>query len=90
MEFSFCMSDNLISGNFKAGTFLPFHQPSFILDLYPSLLGTEDGDKSGIPLVLSMFYMEARRETLEEDWEGSGSPLPLGFAQINLRSKAFD
>ncbi|KAH7247253.1 uncharacterized protein BKA55DRAFT_594968 [Fusarium redolens] len=26
------------AGNFKAGTFLPFIQPSFILDLYPRLL----------------------------------------------------
>ncbi|KAH7190417.1 hypothetical protein DER44DRAFT_816009 [Fusarium oxysporum] len=31
------------AGNFKAGTFLPFIQPAFILDLYPRLLIWMDG-----------------------------------------------
>ncbi|KAH7146778.1 hypothetical protein B0J13DRAFT_552622 [Dactylonectria estremocensis] len=43
------------AGNFKAGTFLPFIQPAFILDLYPRLLSSEDGEISGLPLLLSMF-----------------------------------
>ncbi|KAK3350319.1 hypothetical protein B0T25DRAFT_611560 [Lasiosphaeria hispida] len=43
------------AGNFKAGTFLPFSQPEFVLNLYPRLLSTEDGELSGIPLLLSMF-----------------------------------
>jgi hypothetical protein len=58
------------SGSFKAGTFLPFIQPPFIHDLYPRLLSTRDEEKSGLPLVLSMFNAEARTATLEEDWEG--------------------
>ncbi|KAG7436218.1 hypothetical protein Forpi1262_v002018 [Fusarium oxysporum f. sp. raphani] len=58
------------AGNFKAGTFLPFIQPAFILDLYPRLLSPEDGEISGLPLLLSMFNAGARTATLEEDWEG--------------------
>jgi hypothetical protein len=58
------------AGNFKAGTFLLFNQPAFILDLYPRLLSTEDGESSGLPLLLSMFNAEARTATLEDDWEG--------------------
>jgi hypothetical protein len=58
------------AGNFKAGTLLPFAQPASILDLYPHLLSTEDGERSGIPLLLTMFNAEARSTTLEEDWEG--------------------
>jgi hypothetical protein len=58
------------AGNFKAGTFLPFNQPAFIFDLYPRLLSTEDGESSGIPLLLSMFNAGARTATLEDDWEG--------------------
>ncbi|EWZ28529.1 hypothetical protein FOZG_17742 [Fusarium oxysporum Fo47] len=58
------------AGNFKAGTFLPFIQPAFILDLYPCLLSPEDGEISGLPLLLSMFNAGARTATLEEDWEG--------------------
>ena len=58
------------AGNFKAGTFLPFNQPAFILDLYPRLLSTEDEESSGLPLLLSMFNAGARTTTLEEDWEG--------------------
>jgi hypothetical protein len=58
------------AGNFKAGTFLSFNQPAFILDLYPRLLSTEDEESSGLPLLLSMFNAEARTATLQEDWEG--------------------
>lgn len=58
------------SGNFKAGTFLPFNQPPFIHDLYPRLLSADDGESSGLPLVLSMFNPGARTATLEGDWEG--------------------
>lgn len=58
------------TGNFKAGTFLPFTQPAFILDLYPRLLSPEDDETSGLPLLLSMFNAVARTATLEEDWEG--------------------
>lgn len=58
------------AGNFKAGTFLPFIQPAFILDLYPRLLSPEDDEISGLPLLLSMFNPGARTATLEEDWEG--------------------
>ncbi|KAH7205075.1 hypothetical protein BKA60DRAFT_431811, partial [Fusarium oxysporum] len=58
------------TGNFKAGTFLPFIQPAFILDLYPRLLSPEDGEILGLPLLLSMFNAGARTATLEEDWEG--------------------
>ncbi|KAM0322094.1 hypothetical protein ACHAQA_009723 [Verticillium albo-atrum] len=58
------------SGNFKAGTFLPFNQPSFLLDLYPRLLSTEEEETSGIPLLLTTFNAEARTATLEDDWEG--------------------
>ncbi|KAH7122202.1 hypothetical protein B0J13DRAFT_567146 [Dactylonectria estremocensis] len=58
------------AGNFKAGTFLPFFQPAFILDLYPRLLSPEDDETSGLPLLLSMFNPGARTATLEEDWEG--------------------
>ena len=57
-------------GNFKAGTLLPFAQPASILDLYPHLLSTEDGERSDIPLLLTMFNAEARSTNLEEDWEG--------------------
>ena len=59
------------AGNFKAGTFLPFNPPAFILDLYPHLLSTEDGENSGIPLLLSMFNAAVRTATLEDDWEGN-------------------
>jgi hypothetical protein len=58
------------AGNFKAGTLLPFNQPSFVLDLYPRVFSTEDGEGSGLPLLLSMFNAGARIATLEEDWEG--------------------
>jgi hypothetical protein len=58
------------SGNFKAGTFLPFIQPAFIHDLYPRLLSARDDESSGLALVLSMFNPEATTATLEEDWEG--------------------
>ncbi|KAL6406056.1 hypothetical protein AUP68_10617 [Ilyonectria robusta] len=58
------------AGNFKAGTFLPFIQPAFILDLYPHLLSPEDSEVSGLPLLLSMFNPGARTATLEGDWEG--------------------
>ena len=58
------------SGNFKAGTFLPFQQPAFIPDLYPRLLSTEDGENSGLPLLLSMFNPGLRTTTLEQDWDG--------------------
>ena len=58
------------AGNFKAGTFLPFNQPDFVLDLYPRLLSTEDGECSGMPLLLSMFNAGVRTATLEDDWEG--------------------
>lgn len=58
------------SGSFKAGTFLPFIQPAFIHDLYPRLLSTRDDERSGLPLLLSMFNPEARTATLEEGWEG--------------------
>jgi hypothetical protein len=58
------------AGNFKAGTFLPFIQPHFIHDLYPRLLSARDEESSGLPLVLSMFNAEAKRATLDEDWEG--------------------
>ena len=44
----------LNSGNFKAGSFLSFHQPSFLADLYPHLLSTEDGEDLGLPVLLSM------------------------------------
>ncbi|KAK3363995.1 hypothetical protein B0T25DRAFT_587624 [Lasiosphaeria hispida] len=40
------------TGNFKARTFLPFNQPDFVLDLYPSLLSTKDRESSVIPLLL--------------------------------------
>ncbi|KAH6995446.1 hypothetical protein BKA56DRAFT_694517 [Ilyonectria sp. MPI-CAGE-AT-0026] len=43
------------AGNFKAGTFLPFIQPPFILDLYPHLLSPEDDEISGLPLLLSIL-----------------------------------
>ncbi|KAH6988810.1 hypothetical protein BKA56DRAFT_709876 [Ilyonectria sp. MPI-CAGE-AT-0026] len=43
------------AGNFKAGTFLPFIQPAFILDLYPRLLSPEDDEISGLPLLLSIL-----------------------------------
>jgi len=49
---------------------LPFNQPSFVLNLYPRLLSTEDGEGSGLPLLLSMFNTVARTATLEDDWEG--------------------
>jgi hypothetical protein len=58
------------SGNFKAGTFLPFFQPDFVHGLYPRLLSTTDEESSGIPLLLSMFNADARTVTLKEDWEG--------------------
>ena len=58
------------AGNFKAGTFLPFNQPDVVLNLYPRLLSTEDGESSGIPLLLSMYNAEVRTPTLEDDWEG--------------------
>ena len=57
------------AGNFKAGTFLPFIQPSFIHDLYPQLLSTEGEESSGLPVILSMFNTEPKATTLEEDWE---------------------
>jgi hypothetical protein len=58
------------AGSFKAGTFLAFYQPAFVLDLYPRLLSTDDGESSGLPLLLSMFNPAAKTATLEEDWEG--------------------
>lgn len=48
------------AGNFKAGTFLSFNQPAFILQSYPRLLSSEDEDGSGLPLLLSMFNPEPR------------------------------
>ncbi|EAQ84386.1 predicted protein [Chaetomium globosum CBS 148.51] len=57
------------AGNFKAGTFLPFIQPTFIHDLYPRPLSTEDEESSGLPVILSMFNTEPKATTLEEDWE---------------------
>jgi hypothetical protein len=58
------------AGGFKAGTFLPFFQHTFIHDLYPRLLSTRDDESFGLPLLLSIFNTEARTATLEEDWEG--------------------
>lgn len=58
------------AGNFKAGTFLLITQPSFIQDLYPGLLSTDDQESSRLPLILSMFNTEARIAQLEEDWRG--------------------
>jgi len=79
------------SGNFKAGTFLPFNQPAFIPDLYPDLLSSEDGESLGIPLILSMFNTEARKSTLQDDWEGKWFsivarvfPNKLTFQGVNL------
>jgi hypothetical protein len=57
------------AGNFKAGTFLPFIQPALIHDVYPCLLSTREEESSGLPLILSMFNLEVRTETLEDDWE---------------------
>jgi hypothetical protein len=57
------------AGNFKAGTFLPFIQPAFIHELYPRLLNRLDEEKSGLPLILSMFNPEARTADLEQNWE---------------------
>ncbi|KAH7124717.1 hypothetical protein EDB81DRAFT_860922 [Dactylonectria macrodidyma] len=45
-------------------------EPAFILDLYLRLLSPEDGETSGLPLLLSIFNAGARTATLEEDWEG--------------------
>jgi len=58
------------TGNFKAGTFLSFNQPNFILNLYPGLLSTKDGKSSGIPLLILIFNAGVRTATLEDDWEG--------------------
>lgn len=55
------------AGNFKAGTFLPFNQPDFVLKLYPGLISAEDRESSGIPLLLSMFHSRVRTVTLEDD-----------------------
>ncbi|KAH7125041.1 hypothetical protein B0J13DRAFT_566131 [Dactylonectria estremocensis] len=55
----------------KAGTFIPFIQPAFILDLYPRLLSPEDSEISGLPLLLSMFNAGVRTATLEEDGRGN-------------------
>ncbi len=52
------------SGNFKAGSFLLFHQPPFIQDLYPDLLSTEDGENSGLPILLSMFSIDAKTSNI--------------------------
>jgi len=58
------------AGNFKARTFLPFNQPDFILNLYPRLLSTKDGESSSIPLLLLMFNAKVRTATIEDGWEG--------------------
>jgi hypothetical protein len=55
------------AGNFKAGTFLPFNQPDFVLNLYPRLISTEDGEYSGIPLLLLIFNAGVRTVTLEDN-----------------------
>ncbi|KAH8659483.1 hypothetical protein BGZ61DRAFT_370535 [Ilyonectria robusta] len=43
------------AGNFKAGTFLPFIQPAFILDLYPRLLnGWETEETQSVQVALAL------------------------------------
>ena len=58
------------NGNLKAGTFLVFNAPAYILEEYPDILSSEAGEEDGIQLLLSTFSMEARLDTLEMDWEG--------------------
>jgi hypothetical protein len=40
------------------------------LEAMPAPLSTEDGENSGIPLLLSMFNTGVRMATIEDDWEG--------------------
>jgi hypothetical protein len=72
------------SGNFKAGTFLPFIQPAFIHDLYPHLLSTRGEESSGLAVVLSMFNAETKTASLEEDWEGKRFSIVARLLPNNL------
>lgn len=56
-------------GSFKAGTFLPFFQPPFILEDYPDLFSTVDDEREGLPVILSCFNPGAKANSLQQDWE---------------------
>ena len=78
-------------GSFRAGTLLAFNPPPSLLEHYPGLLSTIEDEAAGLPLILSMFNLEAKYTTLAEDWEGKWytivarvCPNKLSFGSISL------